>query len=150
MNCLRRHTRWQSKRLSWKGVDSSRVREARELPCHAAHSLRFYDGGASSPGCLWPIMLFVSIFGWTQGPFLWCTHLLVKMVSSARVSGRLAGHNIDWHLLPPFGPSRIPPVGLGGSSSVLCSLSGPPVVRQFMQVVITVPGQGGRFWPRVP
>ena len=32
----------------------------------------------------------------------------MKMVSSARVSGRLAGHIISWHLLSPFHkPSRI-------------------------------------------
>ena len=34
----------------------------------------------------------------------------------------------------------------GGGLLVLCSLPGPPVVRQLMQMAIMVPGQGGRFW----
>ena len=41
---------------------------------------------------------------------------------------------MDWHLLLPFGPSLIL------SEAALCSLSGPSVVRQLMQVVIIVPG----------
>ena len=32
--------------------------------------------------------------------------------------------------------------------SVLCSLSGPPVVKQLMQVVTVVPGQGGQLQSR--
>ena len=38
-----------------------------------------------------------------------------------------------------------------GKTSVLisCSVSGPPVVRQLMQVVITVPHQGWQFWSMV-
>ena len=51
---------------------------------------------------------------------------------------------------PSFWPSQILLVGFGGSLSVPCSLSGPPVVRQFMQVVIFMPGQGEWFWSTVP
>ena len=34
---------------------------------------------------------------------------------------------------------------LGGGLLVPCSLPGPPVVKQLMQMVTMVPGQGGRF-----
>ena len=68
--------------------------------------------------------------------FLVTQTFLAKMYPSIRVSGRLAGHIMDWHLLLPFGPSQIL------SEAAFCSLSGPSVVRQLMQVVIIVPGQG--------
>ena len=34
---------------------------------------------------------------------------------------------------------------VGGGLLVPCSLPGPPVIRQLMQMVTVVPGQGGRF-----
>ena len=34
---------------------------------------------------------------------------------------------------------------VGGGLLVLCSLPGPPVIKQLMQMVTMVPGQGGRF-----
>ena len=34
---------------------------------------------------------------------------------------------------------------IDGGLLVLCSLPGPPVVKQLMQMVTRVPGQGGRF-----
>ena len=34
---------------------------------------------------------------------------------------------------------------IGGGLLVPCSLPGPPVVKQLMQMVTIVPGQGGRF-----
>ena len=39
--------------------------------------------------------------------------------------------------------SRTLPVG--GGLLLLCSLPGPPVVKQLMQIVTMVPGQGGQF-----
>ena len=36
-------------------------------------------------------------------------------------------------------------LSVGGSLLVLCSLPGPPVIKQLMQMVTMVPGQGGRF-----
>ena len=33
----------------------------------------------------------------------------------------------------------------GGGLLFLCSLPGPPVIKQLMQMVTMVPGQGGRF-----
>ena len=47
------------------------------------------------------------------------------------------------HVVSPFSLSRILPVG--GGLLVPCSLAGPPVVKQLMQIVTMVPGQGGQF-----
>ena len=47
------------------------------------------------------------------------------------------------HVVSPFDLSQTLPVG--GGSLVPYSLPGPPVVKQLMQIVTVVPGQGGRF-----
>ena len=47
------------------------------------------------------------------------------------------------HVVSPFDLSRTPLVG--GGLLVLCSLPGPPVVKQLMQMVTMVPGLGGWF-----
>ena len=47
------------------------------------------------------------------------------------------------HMMSPFDVSQTLPVG--GGLLVPCSLPGPPVVKQLMQIVTTVPGQGGLF-----
>ena len=47
------------------------------------------------------------------------------------------------HVVSPFHLSRALPVG--GGLLVPCSLPGPPVVKQLMQMVTREPGQGGRF-----
>ena len=47
------------------------------------------------------------------------------------------------HVVSPFDLSRTLPVG--GGLLVPCSLPGPPVIKQLMQMVAMVPGQGGRF-----
>ena len=49
---------------------------------------------------------------------------------------------------PSFRPLLI--LLVGGSLSVPCSLLGPSLVRQLMQAVIFMPGQGGRFRSTVP
>ena len=49
------------------------------------------------------------------------------------------------HVMSPFDLSRTFPVG--GGLLVPCSLPGPPVIKQLMQMVTVVPGQGGRFSP---
>ena len=46
-------------------------------------------------------------------------------------------------MVSPFDLSRI--LLVGGSLLVLCSLPGPLVIKQLMQMVTMVPGQGGRF-----
>ena len=72
-------------------------------------------------------------------------HLSVKTDSNSRVSGRLSGRRVGWCVIPLSGPSQSLLIGLAGTLSVPSSLSGPPVVRQLMQVVIFVSGQGGWF-----
>ena len=47
------------------------------------------------------------------------------------------------HVMSPFDLSQTLPVG--GGSLVPCSLPGPPVLKQLMQIVTMVPGQGGLF-----
>ena len=47
------------------------------------------------------------------------------------------------HALSPFDLSQTLPVG--GGLLVPCSLAGPPVIKQFMQIVTMVPAQGGWF-----
>ena len=50
---------------------------------------------------------------------------------------------VDGHVVSPFELSRTLPVG--GGLLVPYSLSGPPVLKQLMQMVTMVPGQGGWF-----
>ena len=47
------------------------------------------------------------------------------------------------HVVSPLDLSRSLPVG--GGLLVPYSLPGPPVIKQLMQMVTVVPGQGGRF-----
>ena len=47
------------------------------------------------------------------------------------------------HMVSPFDLAQTLP--LGGGLLVLCSLLGPPIVKQLMQMVTRVPGQGGQF-----
>ena len=47
------------------------------------------------------------------------------------------------YVVSPFDLSRT--LLVGGSLLLPCSLSGPPVIKQLMQMVTMVPGQGGRF-----
>ena len=71
----------------------------------------------------------VQFSNWTELNLVWLRSLLVvnvhlsaKMVSSAKLSGRWAGHIMDWHLLPPLGPSWILLV-FGGSNMFLTETS---------------------------
>ena len=50
---------------------------------------------------------------------------------------------VHGHAVSPFDLSQTLPVG--GGSLVPYSLSGSPVIKQLMQIVTMVPGQGGRF-----
>ena len=50
---------------------------------------------------------------------------------------------VDGHAVSPFNHSQTLPVG--GGLLVPYSLLGSPVIKQLMQVVTMVPGQGGRF-----
>ena len=50
---------------------------------------------------------------------------------------------MDGHAVPPLDLSQTLPVG--GGLLVPYSLSGSPVIKQLMQMVTMVPGQGGQF-----
>ena len=50
---------------------------------------------------------------------------------------------MDGHVVSPFDLSQTLPVG--GGLLVPYSLSGSPVIKQLMQIVTMVPGQGGQF-----
>ena len=50
---------------------------------------------------------------------------------------------VDGHAVSPFDLSQTLPVG--GGLLVPYSLSGSPVIKQLMQMVTMVPGQGGQF-----
>ena len=50
---------------------------------------------------------------------------------------------MDGHAVSPFNFSRTLPVG--GGLLAPYSLSGSPVIKQLMQIVTMVPGQGGQF-----
>jgi len=47
------------------------------------------------------------------------------------------------HVVSPFDLSRTLP--FGGGLLVPCSLPGSPILKQLLQIVTMVPGQGGRF-----
>ena len=136
MNCPRRHMCWQSKRFYWERAPGWRAGGwgyPGELLCHVACSLWFYCDGIS----------FQVVFGqsfWLS-PSWWHRHCSAKMDASERDSGKwtdtwcllLASPELFWLLW-----------------LILCSLPGPPVVKQLMQMVTREPGQGGQFVSVLP
>lgn len=87
------------------------------------------------------------LFGPAQGPFLVGVHMSQSRWILAR---EFLGdcQDIWWAgVVPVFSPSQSLLIGLGGTLSVACSLSGRPFVKQLMRVVIFMPGQGGWFSP---
>ena len=112
MNCLRRYTHWQSKRLYWEMAPRQTVagkgtQENFSATWLIVSGLRVV---VYFLGCFWPVFLPVSVFGLTQVPSWGLMHLSAKMDSSVRCSGRLAGPMMGWHLLPACSPSQILPV----------------------------------------
>ena len=84
-------------------------------------SLRFYGDGIS----------FRIVFGQSSDPE---SFLVVHALLMRRILG------VVGHLVSPFDLSRTLPVG--GGLLVPCSLPGPPIIKQRMQMVTMVPGQG--------
>ena len=122
-------------------VESSRVREPRRtaLP-HGLQSTGFMGVGLVSGLSLadhlaWPAL------GLAQGPSWWHVHLSAKMDSSTKDSGRLVISSL------PVAPPKSSWLFF---RAALCSLSGPPAVRQLLQVVLVVLGQGWQFRSMVP
>ena len=69
--------------------------------------------------------------------------LVVQALFSQDGSQREGFWEVVGHVVTPFDLSRI--LLVGGGLLVPCSLPGPPVVKQLMQMVPMAPGQGGRF-----
>ena len=69
--------------------------------------------------------------------------LVVQALCSQDRRQREGFWEVVGHVVSPFDFSRTLPVG--GGLLVPCSLPGPPVVKQLMQMVTMVPGQGGQF-----
>ena len=103
MNCLRRHTCWQSKRLYWEGAPGQ-WGEGTQENCSAAWLtvsgcmvMGLVSWWSLASHLAWPISSL------TQGPSWWHSHLSAKMDSSKKDAGRLVEHIMGWFL----GPSQI-------------------------------------------
>ena len=93
-----------------------------------AHSLRFYDDRIS---------LSLAIQSNSE------SFLVVHAVFSQDGCQREGFWEVGRQLVSPFDLSRT--LLVGGGLLVPCFLPGPPVIKQLMQMVTIVPGQGGRF-----
>ena len=80
----------------------------------------------------------LSLANHSDSEFFLVVHTLFSQDGCQRGFWEVVGHVVS-----PFYLSRTLPVG--GGLLVPCSLPGPPVVEQLMQMVTMVPGQGGRF-----
>ena len=111
-------------------VESRSLRGPRRTFCHMAGSLRFYGDGIS-------FRLPLANHSDSE------SFLVVHALFSQDGCQREGFWEVVGHVVSPFDLSRTLPVG--GGLLVLCSLPGPPVVKQLMQMVTMVPGQGGQF-----
>ena len=118
MNCPRRYTCWQSKKLYWERVPRGQAEgwgNPWGLLCHAAHS-----------GLDFMVVGFISGLSLAHHSNSWSflvVHALRRMDSNEKDSGRLVRHR-DWCLLSPSDLSWILPIG--GGLLVSCSLPAPP------------------------
>ena len=69
--------------------------------------------------------------------------LVVRTLFSQDGCQREGFWEVIGQVVSPFDFSRT--LLVGGGLLVPCSLPGPPVVKQLMQMVTVMPGQGGRF-----
>ena len=106
------------------------IQENCSVTCHVARSLGFYGDGIS----------FQVVFGQS----FWL-RVLPGGTRIAQPRWMLARgiREVDGHVVSPFDLSWT--LLVGGGQLVPCSLPGPPVVKQLMQMVTREPGQGGRF-----
>ena len=106
-------------------VESSRVREPRRtaLPCG-----------------LWWWISFRVVFSQSSDSE---SFLVVHTLFSQDGCQRGGFWEVVGPMVSPFDLSRTLPVG--GGLLVPCSFPGSPVIKQLMQMVTMVPGQGGRF-----
>ena len=97
---------------------------------------------------MWPTVSAFMVMGLVSGLSL-ASHsdsksfLVAPALSSQDGCQREGFWEVVRHVMSPFDLSQTLPVG--GGLLVPCSLPGPPVIKQLMQMVTVVPGQGGRF-----
>ena len=96
-----------------------------------AHSLGFYGDGELVSG--------LSLANHSDSECFLVVHALFSQDRSQREGF----WEVVRHVVSPLDLSRILLVGVG--LLVPCSSAGPPVVKQLMQMVTMVPGQGGQF-----
>ena len=95
-----------------------------------ACSLGFYDHGIS---------FRVSLANHSDSESFLVVHALINQDGCQREGF----WEVVGQVVSPFDLSRT--LLVGGGLLVQCSLAGPPVIKQLMQMVTMVPGQGGRF-----
>ena len=121
MNCPRRHMCWQSKRFYWEGhrVESRRVGNPGELLC------RWFAVSG--------FMVMGLVSGWSLANHSNSVFPGGSCVAQPRwtLVRRILGSGCT---VSPFDLSRTLPVG--GGLLVPCSLPGPPVVKQLVQMVV--------------
>ena len=121
MNCPRRHICWQSKRFYWERAPRWRAGgwgNPGELLCSVAHSLGFYGDGISFQ------VVFNESF-WLR--------VLPGGAGLVQPNGcqREGFWEVVRHVVSPFDLSWT--LLVGGGLLVLCSLPGPPVIKQLMK-----------------
>ena len=100
------------------------------MHCHVAHSLRFLVTGLVSR---------LSLASHSDSKSFLVVYALFRQDGCQREGF----WEVVRHVGSPFHLFRTLPVV--GGLLVPCALPGPPVVKQLMQIVTMVPGQGGRF-----
>ena len=89
-------------------------------------------------------MVMGLVSGWSLAHHYNSESFLVAHGSLSQDGYRQEGFwEVDGHVVSPFNLSRTLPIG--GGLLVSYALSGSPVIKQLMQIVTMVPGQGGRF-----
>ena len=133
MNCPRRHICWQSKRLLGRDTqaETSRVREPRRTAVTWLTVSGFIVMGLVSES---------SLANWSNSE----SFLVVCALFNQDGCQQKGLWNVVGHVVSPFDLSRTLPVG--GGLLVPCSLPGPPVIKELLQMVTMVPGPGGGFW----
>ena len=95
-----------------------------------ACSLRFYGDGIS---------IWIVLANHSDSESFLVVYALFSQDGCQRGFWEVVGRVVS-----PFDFSRT--LLVGGGLLVLCSLPGPPVVKQLLQMVTIVPGQGGQFY----
>ena len=134
MNCPRRHMCWQSKRFYWERALGWRaVGEGTQENCSVTRLtvLGFRVMGLVSG---------LSLANQSNSE----SFLVVRILFSQDGCQQGGLWNVVGHVVSPFDLSRT--LAVGGGLLVPCSLPGPLVIKELLQMVTMVPGQGGGFW----